>query len=662
MTSRLHSMYLKTVIELDDNSQIAEQPECTLGKGIRLKKHQLALLHKCRQFELHGIQVISNDSTDDSYIQTKMGIIGDIVGSGKSYVVLSLIASDIQNDQLIDNGCSVYSICDDRIVVSKKIVHSVINTNFIVVPPGLCHQWEYYINAFMPDDTKYIILTNKSKLKQFINQINQYSICVMTACFYKHVVDYIRNTKSDHIVIRRLIFDEADVIRSVTMVPNMFCWFVTASIANMIMPYGRHSGIMSERVSGIVQSGFIKTAMYQLSRHPTLNASTIIVRCNPNFVKQSYQLPEIVHNIVECASPECVRVLNGLVDKKVMECLNGNDIDAAIVHSGVHRVSSETNIINLLISKMCIQLANLENELKFKESDNVTYTSDQERTSEINRITLSKNAVEKKISNIKERIKECDICSICYDSLKNKTVVSCCSNSFCFKCINLWLMREKTSSRNACPMCNQHLDKTMLLTIDQRDSGVSHSNSVIHPSNSKVQNLSAIVKSLGPDSKVLICSSVNSWNSCNLNGVKARMLKGTKLQIESMIDEYKNKDVNVLLMNPEHYGCGLNLENTTDVVILHTMDQNTEQQVVGRAQRCGRTRPLTVWYLCHANEMESRKDGMVTNSFTSRSGASEVASTNQAIISSYTPNLYNIDTIRIPIVLDTTVREMLQSR
>jgi SNF2 family DNA or RNA helicase len=56
-------------------------------------------------------------------------------------------------------------------------------------------------------------------------------------------------------------------------------------------------------------------------------------------------------------------------------------------------------------------------------------------------------------------------------------------------------------------------------------------------------------------------------------------------------------------MNTQHFGSGLNLENTTDMILFHKFDTESEKQVIGRAQRYGRNEPLNVHYLLYENEM-----------------------------------------------------------
>jgi SNF2 family DNA or RNA helicase len=73
--------------------------------------------------------------------------------------------------------------------------------------------------------------------------------------------------------------------------------------------------------------------------------------------------------------------------------------------------------------------------------------------------------------------------------------------------------------------------------------------------------------------------------------------------VARIVREYREGGLDVLLVNTNNYGNGLNFENTTDVIMLHKFDTEIEHQVLGRAQRCGRTEPLNVWYLLHENEL-----------------------------------------------------------
>ncbi len=72
--------------------------------------------------------------------------------------------------------------------------------------------------------------------------------------------------------------------------------------------------------------------------------------------------------------------------------------------------------------------------------------------------------------------------------------------------------------------------------------------------------------------------------------------------IDKIIEEYKNGDKRVLLSDSIYFGCGMNLEFTSDIIFLHKMEKTTEKQMIGRAQRPGRKQELNLYYIYNENE------------------------------------------------------------
>jgi SNF2 family DNA or RNA helicase len=68
-----------------------------------------------------------------------------------------------------------------------------------------------------------------------------------------------------------------------------------------------------------------------------------------------------------------------------------------------------------------------------------------------------------------------------------------------------------------------------------------------------------------------------------------------------ILDNFENRKIKVILLNTHHAGYGINICNATDVIIYHSM-KDEKVQAVGRAQRVGRTEPLTIHNLCYPHE------------------------------------------------------------
>jgi SNF2 family DNA or RNA helicase len=96
-----------------------------------------------------------------------------------------------------------------------------------------------------------------------------------------------------------------------------------------------------------------------------------------------------------------------------------------------------------------------------------------------------------------------------------------------------------------------------------------------------------------------ITSILDKW------GLTYGRIRGSSTNINNMVQTYKKADdeLNVLLINSKYFGSGLNLENTSDIIIIHKMQSDIEMQVIGRAQRYGRIGNLRVWKLYYQNEI-----------------------------------------------------------
>jgi SNF2 family DNA or RNA helicase len=110
--------------------------------------------------------------------------------------------------------------------------------------------------------------------------------------------------------------------------------------------------------------------------------------------------------------------------------------------------------------------------------------------------------------------------------------------------------------------------------------------------------------------KVLIFS--NYYNSfiaiesmLNTLGIVNKRVMGSASSINHMIQRYKDPtdNLNVLFLNSHYSGSGINLENTTDIILYHSMNKELTTQVIGRAQRPGRTGSLNIHRLAYQNEI-----------------------------------------------------------
>ena len=569
--------------------------------NIELKEHQISLVNKCRQLESEIYTINENEK-----LITKMGVIGDKVGSGKSYVILSLCTQPLQT-QYTNKSYSTYAL--NFITKIKEEHRNYLNTNVIVIPHNIFTQWKSYIE----NTTLKALYINKTKSINTltINDCENNDIILVTNTMYNH---FVNKCNIFDINFGRIFYDEADNIKisACQKVNGAFYWFVTASVENLKYPGSLNVYNASLRryvciASGIKALGFIKDLYSALSKHHSV-LYNIVMKNEDDFVDRSLDLPPPITNIVKCKTPYYINVLDRNIDNNIMRCLNAEDFRGALQYLNPSQKDTEDNIINLIISKYQTNIYNLEVRMKYV--DNVIFDSEVEKTRIIENILKEKLEVENKINNIKERIKNTSQCPICYDEIVNKTVINCCQNAFCFTCLSKCLQTHR-----CCPMCKsrQYGQPQSLYVVDE--ASTSNADSPPPPPvllKSKLENALDIIlnKNDGKKKRILVLSQFDSIlvaleREFAKHRVSFGYLKGRQNCVDNLLEKYDNGDINVLLINPNYYGSGMNLQNTTDIIIFHKFNAEMEKQVVGRAQRLGRKDSVNLWYLLHENEIET---------------------------------------------------------
>ncbi len=427
--------------------------------------------------------------------------------------------------------------------------------------------------------------------------------------------------------------------------------------------------------SGIKGTGFLREILYKMfhiPNDPYTNPSKIhyyrslytIVRNNMDFIKKSIEISEPVKNYIQCFTPPHIYAIKSAINPEALKALNGGDTQKAIELLGCEK-STEEELINEVTKNLKNDIQKLEKKiddkknqlLKFKQdleifnedkviSNSETYTLNEYLSSEyclenfdeieeiissnINntKISIKKNleklnSLNEKLIGIESRI--CNIsdkkCPVCFMKVNEPCISPCCKNAFCFECLTTC-----ASINDMCPYCNCKIDlKKVNILLDN--------NSIADKANelpTKLEKLGEIVSN--NDKKIIIFSeydgglenikkelskrSIDQYN-CNLSTTSSNYysnLIGSSARIRNIIQQFKDNKFRILLLNAKYSGAGLNLEFADEVILFHRMSKDLERQVIGRAQRIGRTSKLIVTYLCYENEYSSKcyPDGMGT--------------------------------------------------
>ena len=154
---------------LNEDSELYSQPK---NADITLKTHQLAMLKRCIEIE---------NIPNNNY-----GIMNDKPGTGKTYVILGLIAETLQEN----------------------------STNIIIVPQNIYSQWCTSIERFSKKITykKFINYDNIIQLYTKPEILYESNIILTTSSYY-HIIS--TTLSSLNININRVFFDEIDSISNI---------------------------------------------------------------------------------------------------------------------------------------------------------------------------------------------------------------------------------------------------------------------------------------------------------------------------------------------------------------------------------------------------------------------------------------------------------------
>ena len=198
---RLHGYYtstaqdLKTIEEykkrsLDiidghtDNTILAEQPP---GFKIKLWDHQRAMLHRMKEYEK---DICKYTTTLD------MGVLSNMVGSGKSAIILALIQNDKEYAPVkkLRTKYSPLELSSDFESVKYYCNDNNINSNLIVVPHGIYNQWLDYIRVYT--DLSVYGIDRRSKIIEGVNSAKEfYSNFDIVLCKTTMFNDMVQNSQ-----------------------------------------------------------------------------------------------------------------------------------------------------------------------------------------------------------------------------------------------------------------------------------------------------------------------------------------------------------------------------------------------------------------------------------------------------------------------------------
>ena len=559
------------------NSSSATQPE---NSKRPLWEHQKKMLAKClyienlftnvekqRHLKLKNIPVEQRAQLED--IPETFGIMADKPGTGKTFVAVSLILSDLRKTT---------NVC-----------------NLIVVPQNIYTQWDDGIKSFCDlENVRYKTFTNYSDISGLYSnpEILKTVDILLTTSLYYHMISGTLNTlnKTCGLQIGRVFFDEIDSINSMLREPvqSNFTWFISASFkGDKIGPYKLDKA--AERTckceDAVIDASFnLKTP---------ISHSYKCVSLYTEMIKDLMPVTKIAEmNALDFNTNIYKFITTVPKDEKEFVMLLLKDIEEICNYA-------KTNIESLMIAKKQIEESGFYNGLILQHKINSIMSQANESSKNI----LIANNLKKTIYN---RIKDRQICPVTFDDLENadKYISKCCQCLYSKKCV------EQLNKFN-CFICDITLQFPESFLTEKKTvlkSKVVKQESPKKNELYKIDVLKNVIMQMNQESKIIIFSDYPAIFKVIEEFFKVKNIKSVTLdggsitEIDKSVNSYKKSDSQVLLADSSMYGCGMNFENTTDIIFIHKINPEMEKQVIGRAQRPGRVGVLNIHRLVHPNE------------------------------------------------------------
>jgi SNF2 family DNA or RNA helicase len=544
-----------------ENIQTVDQPR---NLRINLYRHQLSSIYNMEKLELTNR--IKKD--EDTFKETNIGILADLSGYGKTSSIIGLLVRDKMQWNMEEPYTfqTVASMAGGRIKTYTTRKYDKLACNLVLVSQSIVHQWR---QELAKSDLKVGVITSHKHADNI--EPTEHDIIIITPTMFNKYV-----TMHKNMAWKRFIFDEPGHIRVSAMKQIIagFYWFVTAT-PNLI--YNQHKNCKGSFMKDLICSHY----WYDFE---TI-FSDIILKNNPDFVKMSFQMPPTHHLYHDCYQP-LYNVINGFVSNTIHTMIEAGNIEGAILALGGGKTG---NVVELVKRKKYEELEEIEAKIRI-----YIIRGDSERIKEWED---KRDHVTKQLKEIDSRFESLlkDNCSICLCEFNSPVLEPKCQNLFCGECLLKCLQRNPT-----CPLCRSNVDPKDLVYISSSESKVEE-DTIVKKKFTKLETILDIVNS-NKEGKFLIFSAYDdSFTSIismlNEHGVSNVHIKGGIRTREINLEKYKNGQIQVIFLNASFNGSGLNLQETTDIILYHEMATNNLSQIIGRANRIGRDKPLNVHHL-----------------------------------------------------------------
>jgi len=524
-----------------------------------LYPHQSTLVQGMHAFKdkmLRGFMI------ENQAINGKIGIIGDPAGSGKTLSICAYLASHeittITSE--LTNHSSKYFFSHDIYNISPAT-----SANLVIVPHSIFGQWKQEIEQHT--SMKYVPIETKRNIKgnDLVERIISSHFVLTTNKCYKFVQEF---AKLNAIHWNNIFIDEASSIYINSSDPHLqfqFLWLITNNWIPLLFKNPNinksnlfflkeqidiHSdleewildNITSHYKGELVSSTFLKEYLPFFHK----NRGCIVLRNSTSEIQSSIQLPSMTYETFQCRPNITLNSLTSYYLAKNM------------------KMNINSSKIPYLFQALGIEFTSVSDYLK--------------------------NQLHTKHALIKRKSEENE-CVICLETCEYPTIINCCHNIYCGKCL-----LKNTLINFKCPMCREVINIQKMYCLSQL------SGEKILLSKNKIEVFLDLCKTI-KNATFIVYSSFDNifyqlFEEISKIGLKAERIESNLFLLIKTIKNIKDGVTNVLFVSNIDLLRGVSLPSISHLIFYHEQPSYELKQVlIHSAQRIGRTVPLKILYL-----------------------------------------------------------------
>lgn len=527
------------------------------GIHIPLFPHQLKSIEDMEKLE----QSNEVNLTTGMFINTQLGLLSDMPGYGKTLSMLGLI-DRTKREELAPTFANEKIKPHDFVRLHRVEMLKMMRASLVLVNVSIISQW---ITELERTSLKYAYISKPSEVED--KDLRDFDVVLVSNNVYNMFAPAYKK-----FCWKRFIIDEPASLK-LSMEPThaRFYWLITGTPNELYLR--RRVGFLNDLLPDTDSTDIF---------------SYIILKNDEQLVKASYDMPVTQNTHYKCRG-NIAALFEGLLPDHLIEKIEAYNISGVLDDLNVGGSSSGGN------EEACLSLIDIFRDRKTKRMEELQrdLSGQATRVTVTDRISDRMHLLETHMSLFEERLAKyvhLQQCLVCDRRLEHPVLLSCCQNIFCDECVP-----------TNCPICRgMDFVKYPVRAEDLFDEKEEFPDEEPHRLHKVLQMMSIVGDA--KDKKILIFSNYNETFTIIKKCLDERKLlylelKGTKEKRDNTIDAYKTGQVNILLLNTIHSGAGLNLQETTDIILFHRIHEYQKIQVIGRANRIGRKVPLHVHYL-----------------------------------------------------------------